>query len=144
MAQKSRPDAQTIRPLWVIANLLLLMAVCLLLVVIKHRLFDSPKEASMPESASENPPPTNANRAARNTLRITSRQSVNSRRAAVATQPIEVGDRIETTPESGLVPPDRIPPPAPAGAIAAVIASATNIATAIVGRVTLRGEAPPE
>jgi len=144
MAQKPRPDALTIRPLWVIANLLLLIAVCLLLVVIKNQFFDSPQEASTPESASENPPPTNANRAAGNTLRITSRQSVNSRRAAIATHLIEVGESIEATPESGLVPPDPIPPPAPAGVSAAVIAAATNISTAIAGRVTLHGDAPPE
>ena len=143
MAQKPRPDAQAIRPLWVIANLLLLMAVCLLLVVIKNQFFDSPKETSTPEAASQNQPPTATNGAGRNTLRITSRYSVNSGRTAEADQWLAVGEPVETALESPAVPPDLTPPPTSAGVIATVIASATNITTAIAGRVTLRGEAPP-
>ena len=106
MAQKPRQDAQTIRPLWVIANLLLLIAVCLLLVVIKNQLSDSHKESSSSESASENQRPTTTDRSAGNTLRITSRQTVNSRRAVEAANLLAVGDAVEAAPEASPAPPD--------------------------------------
>ncbi len=145
MAQKPSQNAQSIRPLWVIANLLLLIAVCLLLVVIKNQLSDSHKEPLTSESAPENQPSRTTDRVAGNTLRITSRQTVNSRSAAEAAQSPLVGDAVETAPETPPVPPDRTLPPAPAGVSATVIASAyTNFTSAIAGRVTLRGEPPPE
>ena len=146
MAQKPRQDAQTIRPLWVIANLLLLIAVCLLLLVIKSQLSDSQRETSTLEAASENQPARTTDRVARNTLRITSRQTVNPRRAAEVVQsPAVGGDAAGTGSESPAVPPDRILPPTPVGVSATVIAPAyTNFTTGIAGRVTLRGEAPPE
>lgn len=145
MAKQAKPDAKAVRPLWILANLLLTVAVCLLLVVIKNQFSDSQKETSTPESASENQPSRTTDLGAGNTLRITSRQSVNSRRAAEAAQSPAVGDAVETASESPAVPPDRILPAAPADVIAAVIAPAyTNFTTAIAGRVTLRGEPPPE
>ena len=145
MAKQAKPDVKAVRPLWILANLLLTVAVCLLLVVIKNRLSDSHKDSSTPESASENQPSRTTDRGARSTLRITSRQTVNSRRAAEAAQSPAVGDAAEAVPESPTVPPDRILPPTPVGVSATVIAPAyTNFTTGIAGRVTLRGVPPPE
>jgi hypothetical protein len=143
MAQKPSQNAQTVRPLWVIANLLLLIAVCFLLIVIKNQLSDSHKESVAPESAPDNQPSRTADRNAGNTLRITSHQSVNSRRAAAYSP--AVGDAVEGGPEGSPARPESALPPAPVALSAPAIAPAyTNFTTGIAGHVTLRGEPPPE
>jgi hypothetical protein len=145
MANQAKPDAKSVRPLWLLANVLLTVAVCLLLVVIKNQLSNSHQETSALEPASENQPSAPTNPVGRKTPPITPRKIVKARRAAEAAQSPAVGEAVELASALPPAPPDRILPPAPGAAFPPVIAPAyTNFTTGIAGRVTLRGEPPPE
>lgn len=147
MAKKPGQDAKTIRPLWIVANLLLTLAICFLLLVIRNQLADFHKEDSSTTA------PAVEDRAAGTARTVdhevtrkppaTTRPKAGIQPTTQARQP--PSDAGETDSQLPPAPPESISPPVPGGVIAAVVASAsTNFITAIAGRVTLRGEAPPE